>query len=85
METRFENFVTFFNELTVSIYLYVIMILNLFLQGKYPPSYRNTCGIILISVLVSSIGVNLIAFIVQVFLMLRKKFLRWFYSRTPPI
>ena len=81
METRFENFVTFFNELTVSIYLYVIMVLNLFLQGKYPASYRNICGIVLISVLIASISVNFIAFLIQIFLIFRKKFLRWYYTK----
>lgn len=85
METRFDNIVTFLNELTVSIYLYVIMVLNLFLQGKYPPSYRNICGIILMAVLIGTISANLIAFIIQVFLVLRKKFLRWFYSRKAPV
>lgn len=64
METKFENYVAFFNELTVSIYLYVIMVLNLFQQGRYPASYRNTCGIILISVVIAGVSINFLAFLI---------------------
>ncbi len=64
LESKFDNFATLFNEITVSIYLYVIMVLNLFQQGKYPPSYRNMCGIILISVVIVSVAVNFLVFFI---------------------
>ena len=81
MESKFENYVSLFNEMTVSVYLYVIMILNLFMQGDYPPSYRDTCGIVLVSLVIASLGVNLLVFLVQIILMVRLKFLKWYYSR----
>jgi len=68
MVSRYENLVILFNEMTVSVYLYVIMVLNLFLQGKYPASYRDLCGLILISVLIACVGINFLAFLIQVFL-----------------
>jgi hypothetical protein len=85
MENKLENYVAIFNEMMVSLYLYVIMVLNLFSQGKYPHSYRNTCSLILISVVIASVGFNLLVFIIQIILMVRIKFLRWFYSRKKAI
>jgi hypothetical protein len=81
MVTKFENIISLFNEVTVSLYLYILMILNLFLQGKYPAVFLENCGLILISIVLAGVGVNFLNFALNIILSMRKKFLFWYYNR----
>ena len=62
LETRIENIFLFFNELTVSLYLYFLIPLSDF--NLYSEHF-NALGICLLSVVIAALGVNFLKFFVN--------------------
>ncbi len=62
LETRIENIFLFFNELTVSLYLYFLIPLSDF--NLYSEHF-NPLGICLLSVVIAALGVNFLKFFVN--------------------
>ena len=62
LETRIENIFLFFNELTVSVYLYFLIPLSDF--NLYSEHF-NALGICLLSVVIAALGVNFLKFFVN--------------------
>ena len=62
LETRIENVFLFFNELTVSLYLYFLIPLSDF--NLYSEHF-NPLGICLLSVVIAALGVNFLKFFVN--------------------
>ena len=62
LETRIENIFLFFNELTVSLYLYFLIPLSDFNQHS---EHFNGLGMCLLSVVIVALGVNFLKFFVN--------------------
>jgi hypothetical protein len=80
-ETQYENRLALVNEIFVSLYLYSLMILFLFGQGHYPESYRDIIGIFLISIVLTSLALNIANFLWNIVSVARLEFLRWYWGR----
>jgi hypothetical protein len=78
-EEYYSNHWGMLNELLVSLYLYALMVLFLFGQGRYPDSFRDGIGWVLIAIVIASVSLNFINFIVSIVRLLRRKFLFCYY------
>lgn len=78
-EEYYSNLWAMLNEFLVSLYLYALMVLFLFGQGRYPDSYKDGLGWLLIAIVIASVFLNFMNFIVCILKLLRKKFLFWYY------
>ena len=71
MKSTFENKMTLFNEIMVSVYLYILMILTDFFAETNP--YREGCGWALVMTLLTTFSVNFIKFLVLLVQNMRSK------------
>lgn len=71
LESRIENIFLFFNELTVSLYLYFLIPLSDF--NLYSEHF-NALGICLLSVVIAALGVNFLKFFVNLMFSIFKFF-----------
>jgi hypothetical protein len=69
------------NEFMVSLYLYSLMVLFLFGQGKYPEIFREAIGWVLISIVISSVCLNFLNFLWSIMKLFRLQFLKWYYTK----
>ena len=71
MQSKLENRMLLFNEIMVSVYIYILFILTDFFAETNP--HRENCGIALVATLLFTFSVNFIKFLVPIVRKLRQK------------